>query len=222
MAAMEQTFARLPTPQAAWVHQIHAAGGASSSITMVMVFVRSLCFLCGFWLGTHHLDLFYLLTIRFKGVTKCPTQACTIPRAILMAKRTHWSNTERISWFSMTRASLEATGRHHQATTCSVSPWWPPGRQSTKQQCKMYPLCWPFFWPLRRYDTVCITQWRRFMAFIKATKHHHQVSTHSDITNQTHQHLSLFLLFHHENGIELTCWPLITIGVWHIKLTRST
>ena len=25
--------------QAAWVHQIHAAGGASSSTTMVMVFV---------------------------------------------------------------------------------------------------------------------------------------------------------------------------------------
>ena len=37
--ASEQTFARPPTPQAAWVHQIHAAGGASGSTTMVMVFV---------------------------------------------------------------------------------------------------------------------------------------------------------------------------------------
>ena len=36
---MGHTCARPPTPQAAWVHQIHAAGGASSSTTMVMVFV---------------------------------------------------------------------------------------------------------------------------------------------------------------------------------------
>ncbi len=28
MAASEHTCTRLPTPQAAWVHQIHAAGGA--------------------------------------------------------------------------------------------------------------------------------------------------------------------------------------------------
>jgi hypothetical protein len=31
MAALEQTCARPPTPQAVWVHQIHAAGGASGS-----------------------------------------------------------------------------------------------------------------------------------------------------------------------------------------------
>jgi hypothetical protein len=39
MAALERTCARPPTPQAAWVHQIHAAGGASSSNIMVMLFV---------------------------------------------------------------------------------------------------------------------------------------------------------------------------------------
>jgi hypothetical protein len=33
-----------PSGQAAWIHQIHTAGGASSSITMVMVFVCCLCF----------------------------------------------------------------------------------------------------------------------------------------------------------------------------------
>ena len=37
--ALEQTCARLPTPQAAWVHQNHATGGASGSNTMVMLFV---------------------------------------------------------------------------------------------------------------------------------------------------------------------------------------
>jgi hypothetical protein len=35
-----------------------------------------LCFLCGFWLVTRQSDASYL---RFRGVTKCPTQACTIP-----------------------------------------------------------------------------------------------------------------------------------------------
>jgi hypothetical protein len=36
--------------QAAWIHQIHAAGGASSSITMVVVFVGCLC-CCGLTCG---------------------------------------------------------------------------------------------------------------------------------------------------------------------------
>ena len=33
---------------------------------------------------------------------------------------------------------------------------------------------------VRRYYTTQIVQWRRSMAFIKATKHHHQTSTRSD------------------------------------------
>jgi hypothetical protein len=37
--ALERTCARPPTPQVAWIHQIHAAGGASGSNTMVMLFV---------------------------------------------------------------------------------------------------------------------------------------------------------------------------------------
>jgi hypothetical protein len=44
---------------------------------MVIVFVRWLCFLCGFWLVTRQL---YLSYVHFKGVTKWATQACTIPR----------------------------------------------------------------------------------------------------------------------------------------------
>ena len=34
---------------------------------------------------------------------------------------------------------------------------------------------------MRRYYTERIAQWRRFIAFIKATKRHHWVSTRSDI-----------------------------------------
>ena len=34
---------------------------------------------------------------------------------------------------------------------------------------------------MRQYNTERIAQWRRFVAFLKATKHHHWVSTHSNI-----------------------------------------
>jgi len=37
MAALEQTCASLPTPQAAWFHQTHPAGGLSGFTTMVIV-----------------------------------------------------------------------------------------------------------------------------------------------------------------------------------------
>jgi len=41
MAATEKVCARPPTPQAAWVHQIHVAGGVGGFTTMVVVvFVR--------------------------------------------------------------------------------------------------------------------------------------------------------------------------------------
>ena len=66
--------------------------------------------------------------------------------------------------------------------------------------------------PMRQNNTACIAQWRRFRAFIKATKHRHQASTRSDSINWTRQR-RLFLQFHREKGLELTCWPLITIGV---------
>jgi hypothetical protein len=43
--ASDNLCARLPTMQAVWIHQIHAAGGASGCITMVVmccVFILSL------------------------------------------------------------------------------------------------------------------------------------------------------------------------------------
>ena len=98
---------------------------------------------------------------------------------------------------SMYRAFLEATECCHQETSTRVT--------TTTRQCKMYPLCWPFWWP-----ALCVSQWRRFMAFIKATKCPYQASTHSDSINRTHQ-CRLFLQFHREKGLKLTCWPLITI-----------
>ena len=65
-----------------------------------------------------------------------------------------------------------------------------------------------------RCYTACISQWRRFVAFIKATKRHHRASTRSDSIIGTRQNQSrLFWTFHHEKELQLTCWPLITIGV---------
>jgi hypothetical protein len=36
---LEKSCGRPPTPPAAWIYQIHTAGGASGSTTMVMLFV---------------------------------------------------------------------------------------------------------------------------------------------------------------------------------------
>jgi len=40
---------------------------------------------------------------------------------------------------------------------------------------------------MRRYDTVRIARWRRFVAFIKATKRCHRASTRSNSINRTRQ-----------------------------------
>ncbi len=74
---------------------------------------------------------------------------------------------------------------------------------------------------MHRYYTACIARWRRFVAFIKATKRRHRVRTLSDSINRTC--LPLFQGYISSSN----CWKrarvaLITIGVWHIKLMRST
>jgi hypothetical protein len=50
-------------PQAAWVHQIHAAGGASGSTTMVMVVGR--WFLLCVWVLTHDFSVWHVLPTTF-------------------------------------------------------------------------------------------------------------------------------------------------------------
>jgi hypothetical protein len=51
-----------------------------------------------------------------------------------MATAVHWRNTDGIDQCGMSRATLEATGRRHWATSCSISPQRPPEQQQTKQQ----------------------------------------------------------------------------------------
>jgi hypothetical protein len=47
MVALEQICARLLATQAVWIHRIQATGGASGSITMVVIFV--VCLYCCGW-----------------------------------------------------------------------------------------------------------------------------------------------------------------------------
>ena len=65
---------------------------------------------------------------------------------------------------------------------------------------------------MRWFYIARIARWRWSRAFIKATKHCHRASTRSNSINRRCQR-QLFLQLYCEKGLELTCWPLITIGV---------
>ena len=88
--ALRWACARLPTPQAAWAHQIHAAGGAAPTPWWCCLSC-CLCFLCGFWLVTCQ---WYSSYVHVRGVTKWATQACTIPcmelARLSMQKKASW------------------------------------------------------------------------------------------------------------------------------------
>jgi hypothetical protein len=59
---------------------------------------------------------------------------------------------------------------------------------------------------VRPYYTARIAQWRRFMAFLKATKYRHRASTRSDSINQTCLPLIIGVYLHRqivEKGLEL-------------------
>ena len=75
----------------------------------------------------------------------------------------------------MSRATPEATGHQHRATTRSVSSQRPPGQQSTKQQSNNTPtkLTVLMAIAMRRYNTAHIARWRRSRASLEATGCHH-------------------------------------------------
>jgi hypothetical protein len=75
-------------------------------------------------------------------------------QAILMTMWRCWSNTCGIAQCSMSRATPEATGCRHWATTHFISPRRPPGRQQTIQRCNMHPLWWLFQWPSQCGGTI--------------------------------------------------------------------
>ncbi len=111
------------------------------------------------------------------------------PPAISMATAVPRSNTDVIARCGMSRATPEATGRRHRATTCYVLPQRPPGQQANKQQSTNTPkkvaILMAMAMPMRRYVTVRIPQWRRSRALLEATGRRHWASIMSNNINQT-------------------------------------
>ncbi len=146
------------------------------------------------------------------------------PPGVLMATAVRRSNTDSIAQCGMSRATPEATGRQHWATTCSVSPQLPPGQQANKQQStntsrKQAVL---MAMAMRRYVTALIPQWRRSRASLEATGRHHWASIMSDNINWTwvRRFFYVFIVKTIGKGHRSTLRPLFLIGVWHIKQKR--
>ncbi len=102
--------------------------------------------------------------------------------AIWMSMAVHRSNTDGIAQCGMFRATREATGCRHQATTCSVLPQQPPGQQQTKQWRKNGPTLLAVLMAavVRQYDTMPIAWWRRSGALVEATECRHRASIAAD------------------------------------------
>jgi hypothetical protein len=114
------------------------------------------------------------------------TNAPHLP-AVLMAMAVRRSNTDGIAQCDMSRATPEATGRRHRATTCSVLPQWLPGQQANKQQSTNTPRKQAVLMAMamRRYVTTSIAQWRRSRASLEATGRHRWASIMSNNINRT-------------------------------------
>jgi hypothetical protein len=117
--------------------------------------------------------------------------------AILMAMAVRRCNTKRIAQCIMSRATPEATGRCHRATTHSVLPQQPPGQQANKQQSTNTPkkVAMLMAAAVRRYITARIPRWRRSRALLEATGRHHQASIMSNNINWTRLR-RFFICFH--------------------------
>ncbi len=114
------------------------------------------------------------------------TNAPHLP-TVLMATAVRRSNTDGIAQCSMSRATPEATGCRHWASTCSILPQRPPGQKANKQQSTNTPakLAVLMAMAMRRYVTARIAQWRRFRASLEATGRCYPASIMSDNINQT-------------------------------------
>ncbi len=109
------------------------------------------------------------------------------PPAASMATAVRRSNTDGIAQCGMSRATLEATGPCHWATTCYVLPQRPPGQQANKQQSTNTPkkVAVLMAMAMYRYVTAHIAWWRRSRASLEATGCHHRASIMSNNINWT-------------------------------------
>jgi hypothetical protein len=104
-----------------------------------------------------------------------------------MAMAVRRSNTDGISQCGMSRATPEATGHQHWATTCSVLPQQLPEQQANKQQSKNTPkkVAMLMAAAVRQYNTALIAHWRKSKALLEATGQHHWASIMSNNINRT-------------------------------------
>ncbi len=134
-----------------------------------------------------------------------------------MAMAVRRSNTDGIAQWGMSRATPEATGNHHWATTCYVLPQRPPGQQANKQQSTNTPkkVSVLMAMAMRWYVTAWIARWRRSRASLEATGRHHWVSIMSDNINRTwlRRFFYVFILKTVGKGHGLTLRPLFLKGV---------
>ncbi len=109
------------------------------------------------------------------------------PPAVSMAMAVRQSNTDGIPQYGMSRATPEATGRRHWATTRYVLPQQLPGQQANKQQSTntLKKVAVLMAMAMRRYVTTHIARWRRSRASLEATGRCHWVSIMSDNINRT-------------------------------------
>ena len=123
------------------------------------------------------------------------TNAPHLP-AVSIAMAVRQSNTDGIAQCCMSRATREATGCRHQATSCSILPQRPPGQQANKQQSTndSKKEAKSMAMGMCRYVTAHIARWRRFRAFKNATKNHHRASIAADNDNWARM-CRFFLMF---------------------------
>ncbi len=76
------------------------------------------------------------------------------PLAILMAMAVCWCNTKHITQCSISRATPEATGCQHWATTCSVLPLRRQGNRQTNNNQQIHLKSWLFWWPRQCAGTI--------------------------------------------------------------------
>ncbi len=122
------------------------------------------------------------------------------PPAVLMAMAVRQSNTDGIAQCGMSRATPEATGGHHRATTCYVLPQRLPGQQANKQQSTNTPkkVAVLMAMAMRWYVTAHIPQGNRSRASLEAAWRCHWASIMSNNINRTWLGW-FFLCFHCQN-----------------------
>ncbi len=146
------------------------------------------------------------------------------PPAVLMATAVRRRDTDGITWCGLSRATPEATGCRHRATTRYVLSQRPPGQQANKQQSTNTPkkVAVLMAMAMCRYVTARISQWRRSRASLEATGCCHWASIMSDNINPTwlRRFFDVFIVKTVGKGHSSTLRPLFSIGVWHINQNR--